>query len=474
MGKETKSLSDLEFVFVRRGRGAGELLVGAASADITPNEPVALDGQFRLRISQGADTPITANVIALESRTRSFARRGDHGLLRIGGDYRLSPEIVRGVEETAAGFRPEEVVPERHPHAHRAPHPARRVPRPQAGRNAGRGLLRFAASASPRPSKRHGRAESRAASPGARPCRGGLQSPGRLRRRTRKCTAPPTGRTSAGWKATRITTWARCSFGMSGKLIAIVVDVSCPAQEVENINDLNADFWYPVRESLRKRYGSGVCVLGWTGAAGDQSPHLMYRRGRRTDAAIAEADPPGGDLPTHRGRRGRDLRGGQERPARPRAFDPQSADAPTAHAAGDRGGIHRGESGGRTEKRRPRGNWQHEVVERYERQQTEPQLRKATQIHVLRMGDVAICTNPFELFTDYGVQIKARSPAAQTFVVQLAGGPGPDLICPPSGPWAAAATARLCSPTRSGRRGARCSLIGPLKRSIPCGPSQTR
>jgi hypothetical protein len=33
---------------------------------------------------------------------------------------------------------------------------------------------------------------------------------------------------------------------------------------------------------------------------------------------------------------------------------------------------------------------------------------------------VAIATNPFELFVDYGVQIQARSPAVQTFLIQLA------------------------------------------------------
>ena len=47
---------------------AGEFLLGAASADITPSEPVALDGQFNLRIAHKATTPITANVVALESR----------------------------------------------------------------------------------------------------------------------------------------------------------------------------------------------------------------------------------------------------------------------------------------------------------------------------------------------------------------------------------------------------------------------
>jgi hypothetical protein len=46
------------------------------------------------------------------------------------------------------------------------------------------------------------------------------------------------------------------------------------------------------------------------------------------------------------------------------------------------------------------------------------------EIHVLRIGDVVICTNQFELFTDYGIRIQARSNALQTFVVQLAAGAG--------------------------------------------------
>ena len=43
------------------------------------------------------------------------------------------------------------------------------------------------------------------------------------------------------------------------------------------------------------------------------------------------------------------------------------------------------------------------------------------ELHILRLGDVAIATNDFELFTDYGVQIKARSPAVQSFIIQLSG-----------------------------------------------------
>lgn len=57
------------------------------------------------------------------------------------------------------------------------------------------------------------------------------------------------------------------------------------------------------------------------------------------------------------------------------------------------------------------------MVARYELQKTEPFYR--AEIHAVRLDDLAIVTNPFELYTDYGVRIKARSPATQTSVVQL-------------------------------------------------------
>ena len=65
--------------------------------------------------------------------------------------------------------------------------------------------------------------------------------------------------------------------------------------------------------------------------------------------------------------------------------------------------------------------WYEETVERYERQKAGPQPTFGIEVHVLRIGDAVVCTNPFELFTEYGIQMKARSKAVQTFVVQLAG-----------------------------------------------------
>ena len=41
------------------------------------------------------------------------------------------------------------------------------------------------------------------------------------------------------------------------------------------------------------------------------------------------------------------------------------------------------------------------------------------EIHVMRVGDVAFATNPFELFLNYGNQIRSRSLAKQTFLIQL-------------------------------------------------------
>lgn len=65
--------------------------------------------------------------------------------------------------------------------------------------------------------------------------------------------------------------------------------------------------------------------------------------------------------------------------------------------------------------------WFGDVLKRYEAQQKSKNPLYETEIHVLRIGDAAISTNQFELFTDYGIQIQARSKAVQTFVIQLAG-----------------------------------------------------
>ena len=60
------------------------------------------------------------------------------------------------------------------------------------------------------------------------------------------------------------------------------------------------------------------------------------------------------------------------------------------------------------------------VINRYRRQQDEETV--PVEVHIIRLGDIAIATNPFELFLDYGNRIRARSRAKQTFIMQLACG----------------------------------------------------
>ena len=72
-----------------------ELQVGAASVDITPNKAVALWGQFGLRLSTKPDTPLTANVVALQS--------GDARTTFVSLDLLQLPEVfVQAIRDAVA------------------------------------------------------------------------------------------------------------------------------------------------------------------------------------------------------------------------------------------------------------------------------------------------------------------------------------------------------------------------------------
>jgi hypothetical protein len=223
-------------------------------------------------------------------------------------------------------------------------------------------------------------------------------------------------------------------FSADGKLAAVAVNVACPAQEVESRSTLNADYWHPVREQLRRRYGAGLCVLGWIGAAGDQSPHLMYRKAaeermrrlrgldrldeiaRRVVRAVDDAyavvkDDRHADVPlVHR----------TETLRLPMRLVTE-AEYAEAEAGCERAEAEIAKDPAAAAREHMRRQWYGETVRRFEQQKTDPHPSYEMELHVLRLGEVAICTNSFELFTDYGIRIKARSKAEQTFVIQLAG-----------------------------------------------------
>lgn len=217
-----------------------------------------------------------------------------------------------------------------------------------------------------------------------------------------------------------------CVWDRQDKLLATAINVACPAQEVEGNRFINADFWHPVRESLRAKYGPDLHVLGWTGGAGDQSPHLMFRK-------AAE----------ERMRRLRKLERLDELARRivaaweeayAGAKEEMISDAPLVHFTQEltlpRREVTEREyqlAKAKVEELSPQAGkqtlvyWHGNVVKRYERQQAGTVEPFTMELHVVRLGEIAICSNPFELYTDFAIQIKARSPALQTFVIQLAG-----------------------------------------------------
>lgn len=220
----------------------------------------------------------------------------------------------------------------------------------------------------------------------------------------------------------------------SENLIAMAINLASPAQTIESHLAISADYWHDVRLLLREQYSSDLAILGWCSAAGELTPRptinkaaeerMRNKRGltetqevaRRITNAVAEAyevakDEIHYDLPfVHKvedlGLPMRII--SDEQVAESRAnIEKYSKQIETESISfKDASNLHRHIGREKT------------VVERYNRQKRNPNLN--VEIHALRLGDIAIATNSFELFVNYGLRIKARSEALQTFVVQLA------------------------------------------------------
>jgi hypothetical protein len=212
------------------------------------------------------------------------------------------------------------------------------------------------------------------------------------------------------------------------KPLAAAITVACPAQVQEGLSRVNADYWHEVREALRERHGTSYVVLGFCAPAGDLVPRPMLRNGAEARMSRLRA------------------LGRQQEVARRivRAYD-ETWEAAQRDIRSDVVFMHRVERfdvpgrritdaeyetamknytplagkerlvGGEVRKER----WFKRTLDRYEAQKTvEP--RYAVEMHVLRLGDVVVATNPFELFVDYAMRIHGRSPAGQTMLIQLA------------------------------------------------------
>jgi hypothetical protein len=421
-----------------QGGLAAELLVGTAEVDITPAEPVAVSGQFHLRIAKTVETPITANVITLESREKDSSL--DVAIMVSCDLLHIPSEVLELVRKAVQARLPDLDTSKiflNGTHTHTAPVLLPdKYPIPKEGviqvEQYRSFLAERVAAAIVQAWKRRSTGSVTWGLSHAVVAynRRAVYADGSAQMYGNTDTAE--FRNLEGYEDHDVNTLF--FWNDSGKLIGIVVNVSCPSQEVESRSAVNADFWHPVRKILKERYGEQLCILGWTGASGDQSPHLMYRqqadermrrlRGlerldeitRRIVNAVEDAyEAVKNDRHTNVA-----LVHKVETIRLPMRLVTEAEYAEAKEAVEKAAAqIKLNPETATNEYRRMK--WYEATVNRFERQKTEPNPMYEMELHVLRIGDAAICTNSFELFTDYGIRMKARSKAVQTFVVQLVG-----------------------------------------------------
>lgn len=413
---------------------AGELRIGAAQADITPDRSIALSGQFTATITARVKSPVTVNALALEWKEEG---KPTEAAIIVSGDVCI---IREGVQEQARMLLAKR-LPDFNTklfflaatHTHKAPvmdqdtYGSYDGAKMEPDEYLAFMLERIADAAEQAWNSRK---------PGAVAWGMGHAVVAQNRR------AVYANGAAVMYGKTDQTTFR----GLEGyedhtvdsvfflnedqKPLAIMVAVPCPAQTDERGscgNRISADFWHDVRTGLCKTYGDELVVLGFVGPAGDQSPHLMIRNkaetrmqklrklsrtqemGRRIVNAVNETwDVVKSDVRT-------DL----PFVHRVELFDLPTLPISEAEYAAAKTiysllSIKRKQGGSEHMFKKLQGY----IVQRFEAQQKGP-LGYETEMHVLRLGDVVIATNPFELFTDYGVQIQARSPAEQTILLQL-------------------------------------------------------
>ncbi len=228
------------------------------------------------------------------------------------------------------------------------------------------------------------------------------------------------------------------------KLTGVVANVACPAQVLEHRNFISSDYWGKVKEALRKEYGEDIFLLSLCSPAGDQCPRDMIRwvepetpindpNIERDNVIERTADPSMFDL------------SGCIKAARRISDEIKYALSEVESYNADACIVHKAENIDVPVRRvtieerdaaeaaiidffsKNKGNINFRdvaklhihtgTISRYELQQTKD--LDTIEVHFIRFGDIAFATNPYELFLDYGNQMRARSKAKQTFLIQL-------------------------------------------------------
>ena len=211
------------------------------------------------------------------------------------------------------------------------------------------------------------------------------------------------------------------------ELVGMAITVYCPSQEVEGETYLSADFWYDARQQLRERFSKDLFVLPLTGASGDQSPHVQIDKSANTNmlskqglkyrqviaARLVHAVEDVIEVAKQNKKSELNFAHRVEVIPLPvwQVSEERFADSTNIFEAG----MNKVDQLASPDYINWRVN--RTMVNRYKLQTSQPNY--GIEVHALRLDDLAYCTNPFELYTDYGLRMKARSPAVQTSIVQL-------------------------------------------------------
>jgi hypothetical protein len=412
---------------------AGKLYVGVATTSITPDQPVALDGHRNLRVSNKVESPVTANVLCLECRdgekVLDQAVFVSCDIVAIRNGLR---EVIRAkVKPLAPDFDVNKLVVNA-THTHNAPVTEEgRYTLPEKGNMKPAEYVEYmsdkvaaavAESWKQRQPAKAGWAQGQAV---IAQNRRALYADGKAKMYGNTNAADFRG--IEGYEDHNLE--MLCFWDQQDRLIATVINVPCPSQEAEGGLSIHADFWHPVREKLRELHGKDLCVLGWAGAGGDQTSRPMY--GKAADERMRKLRGI-----TRLEEVARRIVNGWE-DAYQCACKDMRQHVVLRHCVEQIELPHRQVTEAEVAEARKEAakfandpaqlwnfRWNQGVVERYETQKAGKELPFTMELHVLRLGDVAIATNEFELYTDYGVRMKARSPAVQTFLIQLTGSGG--------------------------------------------------
>lgn len=432
---------------------------GWAQVDITPEDPVILAGQFHARISEGIADPLTATALAIEV--------GDDHTIMISCDIIAIPDSVRdAVREklkSVAGIDPKKVFLNA-THTHTGP----MVSTGRYNQSAIKWGIELPALS---PEEYTEFLVSRVAdaafkawqkrAPGSFAFGLGQTIIGRNRRWTDfNGVSRMYGNINnqdfnhiEGYEDQNINIAA--FFSPSGAITGFIINIACPAQVDENSFVVSADYWHNVREELRRRYGKDVYILTQCSAAGDQAPQRMAPASGYTYDSRAEARMLMLKDQNERQQIGERVIATVAdvldciKPTRDSSpnFSHLVIDLPlplnrltAAHAEEARREVEHFKAAYEKELAAIEGNpgakdnprWYVNVTKTYRlwqrHQRTIERFENQTdgstfpiEIHIIRIGDMVIASNPFEYYLDYGIQIKARSPATQTFLVQLAG-----------------------------------------------------